>query len=196
MPIHLDDLDVIPDVAGLRSALIVPCYMCPAVTVAVREGKPFLRLFRNFLRSAPFEQYIHTLQSRLEEKGVDTDVFESRLPHHWFLCMWSSSRRQKLENAAKRHDAVIVLGCGSATETVREAVGSTGCKVIDGMSVAGVMNAKLRLHVSGTVSFEDCRITSLTSQRDSTDTIPDKRDDRAPHGPPPRPARRRQRMAV
>jgi hypothetical protein len=37
MPIHLDDLDVVSEVAGLSSALIVPCNMCPAVTVAVRE---------------------------------------------------------------------------------------------------------------------------------------------------------------
>jgi len=30
--------------------------MCPAVTVAVREQKPFSRLFRSFLKSALFEQ--------------------------------------------------------------------------------------------------------------------------------------------
>jgi len=37
MPIHFNDLDVISEVAGLSSVLIVPCNMCPAVTVAVRE---------------------------------------------------------------------------------------------------------------------------------------------------------------
>jgi hypothetical protein len=41
MPIHFNDLDVASEVAGLSSALIVPCNMCPAVTVAVREEKPF-----------------------------------------------------------------------------------------------------------------------------------------------------------
>lgn len=37
MPIHFDDLDVVSKVAELSSALIVPCNMCPAVTMSVRE---------------------------------------------------------------------------------------------------------------------------------------------------------------
>ena len=43
MPIHFNDLDVVSEVAGLNSVLIVPCNMCPAVTVAVREKKPFMQ---------------------------------------------------------------------------------------------------------------------------------------------------------
>ena len=46
MPIHFSDLDVISEVDGVRSALIVPCTMCPAATLAVREKQPFLKLFR------------------------------------------------------------------------------------------------------------------------------------------------------
>jgi hypothetical protein len=79
MPIHLNDVDVLPDVAGLTSVLIVPCNMCPAATVAVREGKPFLQFFRSFLKSPPFEEYIKALQFRLKEHGVDSEVFRSRL---------------------------------------------------------------------------------------------------------------------
>jgi len=45
MPIHFDDLDVVSEVAGLSSALIVPCNMCPAATVA--GGDPH---FSNHLR--------------------------------------------------------------------------------------------------------------------------------------------------
>jgi hypothetical protein len=41
MPIHLDDLDVVSQVAGMNSVLIVPCNLCPAVTVAVREKNHF-----------------------------------------------------------------------------------------------------------------------------------------------------------
>ena len=48
MPIHFDDLDIISEIAGLSSVLIVPCNMCPAVTIAVREGKPLIKLFRSF----------------------------------------------------------------------------------------------------------------------------------------------------
>ena len=162
MPLHFDDLDVVSEVAGLSSALIVPCYMCPAVTVAVREKKPFIQFFRNFLKSAPFEQYMTTLQSRLKEHGVKTKVFKSIPSHEWFMCMWTSGRRKKLQKCAEQYDAVIVLGCESATETVRDVV--KNCKVIEGMKKAGIMNAQIRFHLPGNVSFENCK-TVLISQR-------------------------------
>jgi hypothetical protein len=166
MPIHLNDLDVVSDVAGLTCALIVPCNMCPAVTVAVREERPFIEFFRGLLKSAPFEEYIRALQFRLKEKGVKTKVFRSSLYHQWFLCMWTSGRRKKLETYAKQFEAVIVLGCDSATETVRDSIRSTNCKVIEGMRVAGIMNAKLRFHLPCSLSFEDCKITSISQQRE------------------------------
>jgi len=164
MPLYLNDLDMASEVAGLSSALIVPCNMCPAVTVAVREKKPFIRFFRNYLKSAPFERHIRTLQSRLREKGVKTKVFKSSLPHQWFLCMWTSGQHKKLQKHAKKHDAVIVLGCDSATETVRDSVKSTDCKVIEGMEVAGMMNARLEFHLPCNVSFGDCKIIPISQQ--------------------------------
>jgi hypothetical protein len=165
MPIHFNDLDVVSEVAGLRSALIVPCYMCPAVTVSVREKKPFIQFFRNLLKSAPFEQYITTLQSRLEEQGVKTKVFRSMPSHEWFMCMWTSGKRKKLQKCAEQYDAVIVLGCDSATETVRDVVKSTDCKVVEGMEVAGIMNAQIRFHLPGNVSFENCKTVPISQQK-------------------------------
>lgn len=162
MPMHLDDVDVLPEIAGLRSALIVPCNMCPAVTVAVNEGKPFLQLFRNPLRSAPFERHIEALQSRLREHGVDTKVFTSRLYHHWFMCMWPSGRRKKLEREAKHFDAMIVLGCDTAAETVREAAAASGCRVIEGMAFGGLTNARMRLRWPAEITFADCKVIPLT----------------------------------
>jgi hypothetical protein len=162
MPIHFSDLDVAPEVAGLSSALIVPCNMCPGVTVAVREKKPFIQLFRSFLKSAPFEQHIRALQSRLRDKGVNTKVFKSYLPHQWFLCMWTSRRSKKLQKYAKQYEAVIVLGCDSATETVRDSIKSPGYKVIEAMEVTGIMNAKLRFHLPFNVSFEDCKVVPIS----------------------------------
>jgi hypothetical protein len=138
--------------------------MCPAVTVAVREKRPFIQFFRSFLKSAPFEEHIKALQSRLREKGVDTEVFKSNLPHQWFLCMWTSGRREKLQKYASQYEAVIVLGCDSATETVRDLVKSTDRKVIEGMEVAGIMNAKLRFHLPCDLSFEDCKIVPISRQ--------------------------------
>ena len=162
MPIHFNDLDVVPEVAGLSSALIVPCNMCPAATVAVREKKPFMQLFRSFLKSAPFEQYMRALQSRLRENGVTTKVFKSSFPHQWFMCMWTSGKRKKLQKHAEKYEAVIVLGCDSATETVRDVVKSTDCKVIEGMKVTGIMNAKLSFHLPSNISFEDCKIVPIS----------------------------------
>ena len=165
MPIHFKDLDVVSETAGLRSALIVPCNMCPAVTVSNREKKPFMQLLRSLLKSLPFEQYLKKLQSRLREQGIKTEIFRSNLYHQWFMCMWTSAQRRKLQKAAGKYEAVIVLGCESATETVRDSVKSPGCKVIEGMKVSGIMNATLRLNLPFNISFEDCRIVPISGQK-------------------------------
>jgi hypothetical protein len=164
MPIHFSDLDIFSKIEGVKSALIVPCTMCPAATVAVREQKPFMQLFRNPFMSAPFEQYIKALKSRLADEGVRTEVFKSRLYHQWFMCMWTGGRRDKLRKRASQHDAVIVLGCDSATATVQEAAQAAGCKVIEGMKVSGIMNAQLKFQLPGNVSFEGCRIVPISGQ--------------------------------
>jgi len=164
MPIHFDDLDVLSEVSGIRSVLIVPCNMCPAVTIAIREKKPFLQLFRSFLKSAPFNRYIKSLQSRLKGKGIDSKIFGSNFIHQWFMCMWSSGHRKNLQRCAKSYDAVIVLGCDSATQTVRDLVNPTEVKVIEGMKVSGIMNAELRFHLPGNISFKDCKIIPISQQ--------------------------------
>lgn len=164
MPIHFSDRDIAPEVEGMNSALIVPCVMCPAATVAVREQEPFLQVFKSPFKSAPLEKYIETMQSHLAEKGVRTEVFKSRLYHQWFLCMWTGGRREKLRKRAIGHDAVIVLGCDSATETVREAVDGSGCKVVEGMKVSGIINAQLSFRLPGNIGFGSCRIVPISGQ--------------------------------
>lgn len=179
MPIHLDDLDVGSELAGSGTALIVPCNMCPAVTAAVKEDRPFLELFRRFLRSDPFERRIKALQSRLKKEGVDTEVFRSDLPHQWFLCMWTSARRKKLRDRAKKYDAVIVLGCDTANETVRDSVECTGCSVVEGMKVVGFMNARLRIGFPGNVSFEGCKIIPMPQLASHGDRLKRRRQENA-----------------
>jgi hypothetical protein len=76
--------------------------------------------------------------------------------------MWTSAQRKKLQEAVKKYEAVIVLGCDSATETVCDAVKSTDCKVIEGMEVAGIMNATLRFHLPCNVSFDDCKVIPIS----------------------------------
>jgi len=165
MPIHLNDLDVATGAEGLRSTLIIPCYMCPAVTVAAREKKPFLQLLSHFLKSPPFEDHIQKIQSVLSAKGVEAKVFKSHFIHQWFLCMWTSGRRKKLKREIEKYDSAIVLGCDSATETVRELVEAKDCKVIQGMEVVGFMNAKMKFSLPCNISFEDCRIVPISTQK-------------------------------
>jgi hypothetical protein len=49
MPFHLKDRDISSDIAGVHSALIVPCRFCPAASLAVRQKKPYIALFRRFI---------------------------------------------------------------------------------------------------------------------------------------------------
>ena len=165
MPIHLDDLDVVTETEGQSSALIIPCYMCPAVTVATRERKPFIQFMSHLLKSPPFEKYIKNLQSALSESNVETNVFESSFVHQWFLCMWTSGRRRKLMQQIKNYDSAIVLGCDSTTETVRELVEGNECKVIQGMEVVGFMNAKMKFRFPCNISFEDCKVVPISNRR-------------------------------
>mgnify|MGYP001547067276 CR=1 FL=1 len=162
MTIHFTYLDLSSEVDGLDSAMLGPCIMCPAATGAAKEQEPMLKIVRSPFKSAPLERYIKTMQSHLAEKGVRTDVFKSYLYHQWFLCMWTGGRRENLRRRARGHDAVIVLGCDSATETVREAVEASDCKVIEGMKVSGIMNAQLSFQLPGNIGFDNCRIVPIS----------------------------------
>jgi hypothetical protein len=79
--------------------------------------------------------------------------------------MWTSGQRKKLQKCVKSYDAVIVLGCASATETVRNLVNSAETRVIEGMEIAGIMNAKLRFHLPCNIAFEDCNVIPLSRQK-------------------------------
>ncbi|MHC4232437.1 MAG: hypothetical protein ACYSUS_00010 [Planctomycetota bacterium] len=163
MPIHLNDLDVLTEAIGVSSALIVPCNMCPAVSVAIRKKKPFMQFFRSVIKSQPFEEYLREMQSRLKAEGIKTKVFRSIFYHQWFLCIWTAARRKKLKKQMAHYDAVIVLGCDSATETIRDLVESTDCKIIEGMKTAGITNAKPRLRLPCDVYFEDCKTIPIAT---------------------------------
>lgn len=165
MPLHFHDLDVVSQAREFRSALIVPCNVCPATTIASRKKRPFLRLFSNFFKSAPFEEYLTALQDRLAKYGVRTKVFRNNLPHQWFLCMWPAARQKKLRKNAQHYEVVIVLGCESAAETVRDSIQSTSCRVIEGMKTTGIMNTRLCFTLPANISFQDSRIIPFSSEQ-------------------------------
>jgi hypothetical protein len=97
---YLKDRDISSDTAMVHSVLIVPCRFCPAASLAVREGKPYMELFRKFFRTPSYESYIQVLKSRLESEGIRTGVFDSKLPHQFVVCVWTSGRRKDLARYA------------------------------------------------------------------------------------------------
>jgi hypothetical protein len=75
--------------------------------------------------------------------------------------MWTLRRRKKLEKQAKKYDAVIVLGCDSATETVRDVV-SAEVRVIEGMKIAGIMNGRMSFRLPGDLFFDGCKVVPIS----------------------------------
>lgn len=147
MPFYLKESDTLRQVAGLESVLIVPCRFCPAASLAVKENKPYIEPLRRLLRTEAYESFIQDLKRRLEEEGIRTAVFESKLLHQFVACMWTAERRRELAKRATEFEGVVVLGCEAMGETVKASLRSTGCRVVQGMEIEGLMN------VLPTVSF-------------------------------------------
>ena len=161
MPFYLKERDASSDAASVDSVLIVPCRFCPAASFAVREGKPYIEPFRTFLRTPAYESHIRALKSRFESEGIRTGVFDSKLPHQFVVCMWTSKRRQELARRAAGYDALVVLGCDAAVETARSSVKPSGCRVIPGMAVEGVMNVMPILHSPLSIWLELSSVTRV-----------------------------------
>ena len=160
MPFHLKDRDISSDIAAVHSVLIVPCRFCPAASLAVREQKPYIELFRSFLRTAAYESHIQRLQSRLERQRIRTRVFDSKWLHHFVACMWTLARRNHLAREAAGYDAVIVLGCDAAVASVRSTLPSD-YRVIPGMEVEGIMSVIPTVHFPFNVSLEVSSTTRM-----------------------------------
>lgn len=161
MPFYLRKCEVAPRLRGVRSVLIVPCRFCPAASMAVREEKPYLEVFRRILRTGAYETHIRALERRLRAAGISTAVFESRLLHQFVACMWTSRRRAHLARRAAEFDALVVLGCDAMVETVRESVRLAGCRVIQGMEIEGLMNVLPRVTFPLNLSLELHGITPM-----------------------------------
>ena len=171
MPFHLKDRDIPPDIAAVHSVLIVPCRFCPAASLAVREKKPYIELFRRFLRTAAYESHMQRLQSRLESQRIRTGVFDSKWLHHFVACMWTSARRKRLAREAGKYDAVLVLGCDAAVATVRSSLPSD-YRVIPGMEVEGIMSVIPSVHFPFNVSLEVSSTTRmLPPQQERPDAV-------------------------
>ncbi|NIU55340.1 MAG: hypothetical protein GWN67_02725 [Phycisphaerae bacterium] len=163
MPIYLKEVDVVAEVAKFQSALIVLCRFCPAASLAVRNDKPYLEFFRRLLKTEPYEALVDNMQSRLKKEGLKTAVFKGNLLNY-LICLWTSGWRKKLIKRASQFEAVVVMGCESAYESVKEILKSTDCQVFQGMESEGVLNAIPKVHLPLNISFEKFRVTPMIYQ--------------------------------
>ena len=165
MPFYLQEDEVLPEVDGLDSVLIVPCRFCPAASAAVRSGEPYIDFPRNSLKTASYERLIQKVKSGLEGRGLRADIFESHLVHQFVLCMWTSSRRKRLAQAAENYDALVVMGCEGAVDTVRDAIGPSECRVVQGVKTEGLMSIQPRFSFPATVRLELQGVSPTTFSR-------------------------------
>ena len=163
MPIYLKAVDVVPEVVKFKSALIVVCRFCPAASLAVRNNKPYLEIFRRLLKTEPYEELIKDIQTRLEKEGLKTGVFKGNLINY-LICLWTSGGRKKFIKHASQFEAVVVMGCESAYESVKELLKLTECQVFLGMESEGVLNAIPKIHLPFNLSLERFNVTPMIYQ--------------------------------
>lgn len=153
MPVHLEPLDVSADLEEFKSVLIVSCPVCPPMCLAMIRRSPFIEFFKRGVKTGAFEDYIQSLREPLEKRGVRTGAYSMYTPCP-MMCLWMKSQQSRLRKRARDYEAVLVLGCDSATFTAREALRDTGCRVIQGMQMMGATNATTRVRLPLTVDLE------------------------------------------
>ena len=170
MPFYLKEIEDIPELDRVDSVLIIPCRFCPAASLSVSTNEPYIEFFSGFLKTASYEQFVKTMKSNLETKGIRTDVFKTHLIHQFVLCCWTSRRRRKLLDFANKYEAILVLGCEAAVQTVRDSVKSTSCRVFKGMETIGIMNIKPGFKLPCNISLELESITPMFYQEKLPET--------------------------
>lgn len=144
MPFILNAIDDTAAYEQFDSVLIIPCRFCPAASAAVKNNEPYFEVFRRFLQTGPYERFIKNLRTKLESNGIKADVFKSRWLHQFVLCMWTSRRRAALKKRARDYDALVVLGCEAAVQTIRDAIKPNSCQVLQGVQTEGIMSVNPR----------------------------------------------------
>ena len=165
MPVYLKEIDNYHELERFRSVLIIPCRFCPAASFAAGKSEFYFEFLQKFMKTVSYEHYIQTMRSDLNKRGVKADVFKSRLPHQFVICMWTSRRRQSLMRRANQYEALVVLGCEAAVQTIYDSVKSVSCKVYQGMRTEGIMSIQPRFHLPCNVSLRLNSITPLLHQR-------------------------------
>jgi len=153
MPIYLEPRDVTADLEGFGSVLIVSCPVCPPMCVSIQKKKPFIEFFKHGLKTQAFEDYITSIREPLEQNGVRTGVLTIHAPVP-MMCLWTQGQRKRLVRRAKNYDAVLILGCDSATYTAKDTLKETGCQVFQAMRVETIANAMMKFRFPLTVELD------------------------------------------
>ncbi len=153
MPVNLIPKDVSSDLAGFNSVLIASCPVCPPMCLAMQKQEPFIEFFKHGVKTAAFEDYIQSIRDSLSERGVRTGVFSIHTPTP-MMCLWTERQRKRLRKRAEDYEAVLILACDSGTQSARDALRDTDCRVIQSLDMDGVINAKTSFHFPLTVIME------------------------------------------
>jgi hypothetical protein len=160
MPFYVREVDVVDEVARHDSVVVVICRFCPAASMAARYGETYLEPLRRGLETARFEEYIDGLVERLEDRGVRTEVVRGHL-RNLIVCMWTAAQKEKLRGLAARRDALLVIGCRGAFETVSKMVESTGCRVYHGMEDEAILSVTPKVRFPLRISLTPYSMTSV-----------------------------------
>lgn len=169
MPVYLKEIHEFGKLAQFEKVLIIPCRFCPAASLAISSNKPYFEFFRHQLQTDSYERYIATMKAELENRGVRADVFKSRLPHQFVICMWTGRRRSRLRKRAKKYDALVVLGCEAAMQTIMDSLEDLSIPVIQGMRTEGIMSILPRFQWTGNITLQLNSITPLFHQKQGSE---------------------------
>jgi hypothetical protein len=119
----------------------------------MQKKSPFIEFFKRGLKIGAFEDYIDSIRKPLKRRGARTDTFSLHIPTP-MMCLWTERQRKRLRKRAEGYDAVLVLGCDSATITAQDALKDTDCKIIQGMDMDGIINATAKVELPLTVTLD------------------------------------------
>ena len=77
MPFILEAKDILPEVAGFETVLIVPCRFCPAASMAVKSDEAYIEFPRRALKTASYERQISEMKEDFVQHGITTEVLKA-----------------------------------------------------------------------------------------------------------------------
>jgi len=160
MPFYLKDIDVAPLVARHASVLLAVCRFCPAASMATRYDREYLKPLKSGLKTNVFEDHLARTVASLERRGVRTSVFRGDL-RNFMVCVWSAGTREELIRKAAEHEAVVVMGCRGAVESVKTMLGELERPVYHGMEDEGILAVTPRFGPAGSVRLDLFGVTPV-----------------------------------